>query len=106
MALAHEWAHHVQIMKGVVPGRTNAGSVQFENQADCLAGAFIKYPGEQGWLERDDLDDIDGLLRAIGSREGSGRDHGTASERRAAFERGFSSGPVACNSFTPSRPVA
>jgi predicted metalloprotease len=107
IGLAHEWAHHLQFMLDVPAARTAAESVRFENQADCLSGAFARYAGEQGWLEYpDDLEDVDGLLQTIGSRETASRDHGTAAERARAFDMGFESGATACNSFFPNSPVA
>ncbi len=106
MALAHEWGHHIQIMEGISSGKSAADSVKFENQADCLAGAFIQYSDKQGWLEKNDIQDIDGLLEAIGSHEGRSRDHGTAQERLKSFDTGFKSGAKGCNSFFPSTPVA
>jgi hypothetical protein len=93
-------------MKGVFGSDRAADGVRFENQADCLAGAFIQYADQRGWLEKDDLADIDGLLKAIGSRESGSRNHGTVAERRQAFETGFTSGAKGCNSFVPSTPVA
>ncbi|HLF77572.1 MAG TPA: neutral zinc metallopeptidase [Dehalococcoidia bacterium] len=105
VALAHEWGHHVQSMLGVPFAGTNAESVRYENQADCIAGAFVQYAGGQGWLESDDLGDVDGLLQAVGSREGRARDHGTAAERKQAFDLGFKSGAKGCNSYYPSTPV-
>jgi predicted metalloprotease len=106
VGLAHEWGHHVQFTLGVPNPRSTADRKRFENQADCLSGAFIKYADEQDWLETDDLRDIDGLLQAIGGREGPGRDHGTAAERRTAFNQGFKSGAKACSSYFPATPVA
>jgi predicted metalloprotease len=101
LAIAHEWAHHVQSEAGTRFPRTAAESVRFENQADCMAGAWAKYAREKGWLEYpDDVQDINSLVRAIGSREGPGRDHGTAAERSAAFEQGFSTGLSACNRYS------
>jgi predicted metalloprotease len=64
LALAHEWGHHIQVMLGVPFARTSAQSVNFENQADCFAGAWAQYADDKGWLEReDDLQDIDTLMR-------------------------------------------
>jgi predicted metalloprotease len=101
LAIAHEWAHHVQTEIGVRFPRTPAESVNFENQADCMAGAWAKYAREKGWLEYpDDVQDISSLVRAIGSREGLGRDHGTARERNAAFQSGFDTGLTACNRYS------
>jgi predicted metalloprotease len=101
LAIAHEWAHHVQSEAGTRFPRTAAESVRFENQADCMAGAWAKYAREKGWLEYpDDVQDINSLVRAIGSREGPGRDHGTAAERSTAFEQGFDTGLSACNRYS------
>ena len=105
LAIAHEWAHHVQTEIGVAFPRSATESVNFENQADCMAGAWTKYAQEKGWLEYpDDVRDISSLVRAIGSREGTNRDHGTAAERNAAFQAGFSTGLTACNKFS-STPI-
>jgi hypothetical protein len=97
VGLAHEFGHHVQSQLNVPPARTSDQSVRYENQADCLAGAWTQYVDQQGNLERDDdLKDIDALFPLIGSAEGPDRDHGTARERRNAFEAGFSGGIRAC----------
>jgi predicted metalloprotease len=107
LALAHEWGHHVQVMLGVPFARTAAQSVNFENQADCFAGAWARYADEQGWLEtEDDLQDINALMRLIGSSETSRRDHGTVAERTAAFESAYEGGLKACNAYYPDDPVA
>jgi predicted metalloprotease len=107
LGLAHEWGHHVQYYRGVPYGRTAAQSVDFENQADCLSGAWARYADEQGWLEReDDLQDVATLMQFIGSRESSSRDHGTTAERADAFQRAFTTGIDACNAYFPHDPVA
>ena len=106
VALAHEFGHHVQVMQRVPNPRSAAQSVVFENQADCIAGAFAQYADQKGWLEKDDLGDVEGLMQAVGSRESRYRDHGTVAERTLAFESGFKSGVKACNSYFPSTPVA
>jgi predicted metalloprotease len=101
IGLAHEWGHHLQVMLGLPQPRTAAQSVQFENQADCISGAWAKYADSKGWLEtEDDIQDVQSLLGTIGSREGSGRDHGTAEERSRAFDAGFEQDLQACNSYT------
>jgi predicted metalloprotease len=103
IGLAHEWGHHLQVMLGLPQPRTAAQSVQFENQADCISGAWAKYADSNGWLEsEDDVQDIETLLGLIGSREGSGRDHGTVAERSRAFDTGFGQDLQACNSYTLS----
>jgi predicted metalloprotease len=107
IALAHEWGHHIQNYRGVPFANTAAKSVEFENQADCLSGAWARYADEQGWLEtEDDLDDVGRLMQFIGSSETSRRDHGTTAERSAAFESAYEDGATACNAFFPDEPVA
>lgn len=96
VGLAHEFGHHVQSELGLPIGRMS--SVDVENQADCIAGAWTRFTDERGWLEReDDLEDIETLFPLIGSAEDPTRDHGTAQERAQSFEAGFSSGVNACD---------
>jgi predicted metalloprotease len=107
LALAHEWGHHIQLLLDVPWAQTAAQSVNFENQADCFAGAWARYADEQGWLEtEDDLQDVDVLMQLIGSAEGARRDHGTVAERITAFERSYEGGLKACNAYFPNDPVA
>jgi predicted metalloprotease len=95
VGLAHEFGHHVQSELGVT--LENMSSVDVENQADCIAGAWTRFTDERGWLEReDDLKDIETLFPLIGSAEDPTRDHGTAQERAASFEAGFTGGLGAC----------
>jgi len=106
VGLAHEWGHHLQVMMGVQPV-SRSEAIGFENQADCVSGAWAKYAGEQGWLEGDDdLRDVTRLLDAIGSAEGPGRDHGTSAERESAFNAAYAKGIAACNAFFPDSPLA
>jgi len=106
IGLAHEWGHHLQSMKRLPSPRTAAESVTYENQADCVAGAWAQFADEKGWLEaEDDLADVTGLMRSIGSRESRARDHGTVAERATAFQKGFDGGLKACNSYLPSTPI-
>jgi hypothetical protein len=109
IGLAHEWAHHLQNMLDLPAfgSRSQVAAINIENQADCISGAWAKYAKDQGWLEEDDdLRDAAGLLQAIGSREGPGRDHGTAAERLQAFELSYEGGIKACNSYFPRSPIA
>jgi predicted metalloprotease len=106
VALAHEWGHHLQSMLGVRYGGTQAGAIAFENQADCVSGAWAQYADEQGWLETDDdIGDVETLMQLIGSRESRARDHGTAAERAEAFELSYEGGIAACNAYFPSSPL-
>jgi len=106
IGLAHEWGHHLQVMLGV-QAVSRGDAVDFENQADCVSGAWAKYANEQGWLEGDDdLRDAAKLLDAIGSAEGPNRDHGTSEEREAAFDNAYEKGIKVCNAFFPDSPLA
>ncbi len=101
VGLAHEWGHHLQAVLRVPAPRTSTQSVNYENQADCIAGAWARYADAQGWLELpDDLADVHGLMQAIGEREGTRRDHGTATERTAAFDGGYQGGLKPCNAYS------
>jgi hypothetical protein len=105
--LAHEWGHHVQESLGVPDPRSAEESVNHENQADCLSGAWIRYTDQQGHLEpEDDLKDLGTLFPMIGSAEDPDRDHGTTSERIRSFNVGLKGGAAACDAFYPRNPVA
>ncbi len=107
VGMAHEWGHHVQSLVGVPLPRSSRQSINFENQADCLSGAWTKYTDAQGRLEYpDDIEDIETLLPMIASAEGPDRDHGTLEERARSFNRGFSSDVAACNDYFPDTPLA
>jgi predicted metalloprotease len=104
MGLAHEFGHDIQYQLGLPAPQTNAESVSYENQADCLAGTWAQWANGKGYLEtaqnspngRSDLDDIDKLFPLIASAEGPDRDHGTLDERKNAFSAGYQGGPSAC----------
>jgi predicted metalloprotease len=104
VALAHEWGHHLQFSEGVdYDGRSQAGAIAFENQADCISGAWAQYANDQGWLETgDDLSDIETLMEFIGARESRARDHGTTPERVEAFNSSYEDGISACNAYFPN----
>jgi len=98
MGMAHEYGHHIQYQLGVDPPSTPSESIDFENQADCLAGVWARFGKQKGWLEEaDDLDDIEQLFPLIASAEDEpDRDHGTLTERRAAFYAGYDEGAEGC----------
>jgi predicted metalloprotease len=97
MGIAHEFGHHIQDWLGVDPPYTSAESIDYENQADCIAGAWTGYTRDEGWLEvEDDLADIDMLFPIIASAESEDRDHGTEAEREDSFFDGYDRGIAAC----------
>ena len=98
MGIAHEYGHHIQNELGVPSPYTNAESIDYENQADCLAGAWTQYVDKVLKLLEtpDDLEDVELLMPIIASAEGEDRNHGTQQEREAAFFDGYESGVTAC----------
>jgi predicted metalloprotease len=105
--LGHEYGHFLQRISDVPYPQTNAETIQHEDQADCVAGAFVKYLEGLGHVEYpQDFRNLGRFLRAIGSAEGPGRDHGTADERVHAFKLGLFGDLTACNRFYPRTPLA
>jgi hypothetical protein len=104
---AHEWGHHVQTLMGVPPARTPAETIPRENQADCIAGAWVYEAETNGFMEYpDDLADLEALVIAIAGAEGDPeRAHGTVEERAASLEYGYNYGLIGCNEFFPDTPV-
>jgi uncharacterized protein len=116
--VAHEIGHHVQQLTGVLPefnarrasmsqDEQNAYSVRVELQADCYAGVWANYVGQQGLLESGDFEEAMNAANAIGDDTLTrGRvaprnfTHGTSEQRMAWFRRGYSTGDVGqCDTF-------
>ncbi len=119
--LAHELGHHVQTLTGITqqvdearaadPDLSNALSIAFELQADCLAGVWGHSTYDRGLLDRGDLDEALRAAAAVGDdriqKRTIGRvipeawTHGSSAERRSWFVRGFDAGdPNACDTFS------
>jgi Putative neutral zinc metallopeptidase len=106
VSLAHEWGHHVQTVVGVPVPSTPQENRNHENQADCVAGAWLEYAGQRGWLESEDVGAIGRLILDIASSENDpNRTHGDVEERASSMGRGFDGGLDACNSFYPWNPI-
>jgi predicted metalloprotease len=118
--IAHEIAHHVQNLIGVLPEfnrqrqtmsqeEANAASVRVELQADCFAGAWAKGEFEQGFLEDGDVNEAMNAANKIGDdRLTGGRvpstqfTHGTSEQRMRWFRQGYESGdPATCDTSKP-----
>lgn len=116
--VAHEVGHHVQQLTGVLPefnarratmsqDQQNAYSVRVELQADCYAGTWANYVGQQGLLESGDFEEAMNAANAIGDDTLTrGRvaprnfTHGTSEQRMTWFQRGYSTGDVGqCDTF-------
>jgi uncharacterized protein len=120
--LAHEVGHHVQQVTGVLPEfnrvrptlseeEANRYSVRIELQADCYAGVWANYAGQENLLESGDIEEAVNAAIQIGDDTLQERiqgyavpktfNHGTSAQRREWFERGYSSGDVGqCDTFT------
>jgi predicted metalloprotease len=115
--LAHEAGHHLQTLLGTErqvraqmqtnPRQRNALSVQLELQADCYAGAWAALANQRGNV-RITQNEVDEALRAAAAvgddriqQATTGRvdpeswTHGSAAQRKAAFQRGYSGASLA-----------
>jgi predicted metalloprotease len=119
--LAHEFAHHVQQLTGVLPQfnrarramsqtEMNTYSVRVELQADCYAGVWAAYVGEMNLLERGDVQEALNAAEQIGDdaiqmkTQGyvvpKNFNHGTSEQRMRWFKRGYDTANVgACDTF-------
>ncbi|HYO03725.1 MAG TPA: neutral zinc metallopeptidase [Mycobacterium sp.] len=104
--LAHEYGHAVQGMAQIVDDDTT--TLVSEQQADCLAGTYIRWVAE-GKSPRFDLSTGDGLNHVLagvltlrdptyvaGDAPYLEQGHGTALDRISAFQMGFTSGAAEC----------
>lgn len=124
--MAHEVAHHVQNLLGVLEktdrarataseAGANAISVRVELMADCLAGVWAQQAARQlGTLEHGDIAEAMNAAARIGDdtlQRQAGRvpmpdsfTHGTSDQRRRWFETGQASGLVAqCDTFAAGK---
>lgn len=119
--IAHEVGHHVQHLLGISDkvhdamesdrSRANGLSVRLELQADCFAGVWAHSTQQRNVLEEGDVDEAMNAASAVGDdriQKMSGRrvnpeswTHGSATERRTWFRRGFDSGHISdCDTFS------
>jgi predicted metalloprotease len=107
--IAHEIGHAVQDQtRGLGEGAiSNEESVKIELQADCYAGVWANYAGQENLLESGDFEEAMNAANQIGDdvltrgrvspREFT---HGTAQQRRTWFNRGYRTGdPGQCDTF-------
>ena len=120
--LAHEVGHHIQNITGVLPEfnqrrqsmsteEANAYSVRVELQADCYAGVWANYAGQEDLLDNGDIEEALNAANQIGDDTLQKRmqgfavpktfNHGTSAQRKTWFERGYTSGnPGDCDTFS------
>ncbi len=123
--LAHEIGHHVQNLTGVLPEfnrararlsqeEANAWSVRVELQADCYAGVWAAYAGQEDLLERGDIQEALNAAIQIGDDTLQKKmqgfavpktfNHGTSAQRKRWFERGYTEKtPAACDTFAVTK---
>jgi len=110
MVLAHEYGHALQKQATLNP--KGVPSLVAEQQADCLAGVYMRWVAE-GKSPRFTLSTGDGLnnllaamisfrdpLASENDYYGSDDEHGSAFERISAFQFGFTDGAAACAGIT------
>jgi uncharacterized protein len=118
--VAHEVAHHVQVLVGITqrvraadeqdPAGENARSVRLELQADCLAGVWKHSAYQRGELRESDFTDAMNAAAVVGSdfqqRLATGVvspedwTHGSSRQRQQWLTTGFERGrPAACDTF-------
>ena len=106
IVVAHEWGHHIQAKLGfdlgVVPDRAgDVPPIEFEQQADCLAGAYAIDAELVGWLDPGDVDEALTMTEISGDPPGTAwndpRAHGTGGARIDAFLIGYSGGLAGCD---------
>lgn len=124
--VAHEVAHHVQDILGILgeanmararsgEAESNAISVRIELQADCYAGIWARHVDEQfGTLEPGDVAEAMNAAKQIGDdtlQRGAGRvpmphtfTHGSSAQRQRWFATGYETGELsACDTFGAQR---
>lgn len=119
--IAHEIGHHVQNLTGVLPAfnqararlskeDANQWSIRVELQADCYAGVWAAYAGQEDLLERGDIGEALNAANQIGDDTLQKRmqgfavpktfNHGTSAQRKRWFNNGYKAGnPGACDTF-------
>ncbi|CCQ15847.1 LpqM protein [Rhodococcus sp. AW25M09] len=104
MVIAHEYGHAIQHQSGLVGDDTP--TIVAEQQADCFAGAFIRYvaEGDAPHFTINTSDGLNGVLAAtVAVRDVDPNDpesvHGSAFERVTAVQIGFTDGAAACTAI-------
>ncbi|MFN5270462.1 MAG: neutral zinc metallopeptidase [Hyphomonadaceae bacterium] len=121
--IAHEVAHHLQDVTGILPKANRAMrqqgqnkgadsiAVRIELQADCYAGLWAAQSNIAQALEPGDMEEALGAASAVGDDRLQKRaqgfavpdsfTHGTSAQRMAWFKKGFESGDMSgCDTFS------
>ncbi|OLF18633.1 neutral zinc metallopeptidase [Actinophytocola xanthii] len=109
LVLAHEMGHAVQRRAGLTPDEQRANperypTILIEAQADCYAGAFVRWvaDGKAAHLQVAD-DRLDAALESlitfrdpVGTEQTDEGAHGDSFDRVSAFQDGYGSGATLC----------
>ena len=109
LVFAHELGHAVQARVGFQPQAT----VDFEQQADCFAGAWAQHVADSNdenvHLSKDDLDTALAGLLTLSDPSGidSSQDgaHGNGFDRVGAFQDGYEGGATVCADYQNNPPA-
>jgi hypothetical protein len=110
VVVAHELGHHLQRLAGMTMAMGNA-QIRYENQADCVAGAYMAWAHGRGMMSKSDIKDLSASLVDASDADGPGRDHGTESERLQAFDASYANvghfqSPLQnCVKYVPEHPI-
>lgn len=124
--IAHEVGHHVQTLlgttqkmeelraRGVSQEAYNARSVQFELQADFLAGVWAHHTARKDLLDVGDIEEALNAANAIGDdrlqKESQGVvvpesfTHGTSAQRMHWFKKGYETGDLSAGDTFAQQP--
>jgi hypothetical protein len=97
--VAHEVGHAAQMRfrhDGEGLATPTADPPEYEQQADCLAGATLSRAAQDGYLEIEpgDLDEIAASYMSLTEQDGG--DHGDAADRLAEFRWGYNGNIESC----------
>lgn len=93
--LAHEWAHHIQLLIGI-PWSPDKG---YELQADCLSGVYANHAEEWGIIPAGTLAEsirLSAVSGDVGPLPLDAPEHGTGAERAVSFFNGYDGGISGC----------
>jgi predicted metalloprotease len=102
--IAHEYAHNVQQELGWFSAGRRVAVKPFELQADCMAGTWGNSVYRAGKIDNADVQEAMRTAYAVGDFDRlNPQHHGTPTERRDAWLRGYRSGdPSACQVYVPT----
>ena len=105
IVVAHEWGHVVQF-QGVVDDFLALPDIVTELQADCLAGAWVRFAferGEEPFTSDSVVPDMLGTVVEFRDPVGTAADvqnaHGSGFDRVRAFQEGFEQGVEVCLTY-------